>query len=77
MCADGVRSPLLERCFAWLDANWPEHEGPTVLSWGDARIGNMMFGADFRLTGAADWEKLRSEYAKRFGQRRCRRTLLN
>jgi hypothetical protein len=26
---------------------------------------------------AADWEKMRSEYAKRFSQRRCRRTLLN
>jgi hypothetical protein len=26
---------------------------------------------------AADWEKMRSDYAKRFGQRRCRRTLLN
>src|SRR5882672_6234781 len=25
---------------------------------------------------AADWEKMRSDYAKRFSQRRCRRTLL-
>jgi aminoglycoside phosphotransferase (APT) family kinase protein len=27
------------------------------LSWGDARIGNMMFGDDFRLVGVMDWEQ--------------------
>ena len=55
VCADGVRSPLLERCFAWLDANWPKHEGPTVLSWGDARIGNILY-RDFAPVAALDWE---------------------
>src|SRR5262249_24534107 len=35
--------PLIERCFTWLDANWPESEGPTVLSWGDSRIGNVLY----------------------------------
>jgi aminoglycoside phosphotransferase (APT) family kinase protein len=53
--ADGVRSPLLERCFAWLEAHWPRHEGPTVLSWGDARIGNVLY-EDFRPVAALDWE---------------------
>jgi aminoglycoside phosphotransferase (APT) family kinase protein len=53
--ADGIRSPLLERCFAWLDAHWPEREGPTVLSWGDARIGNILY-RDFAPVAALDWE---------------------
>ncbi len=55
VAADGLRSPLLERCFVWLDANWPQHEGPTVLSWGDARIGNILY-RDFVPVAALDWE---------------------
>jgi aminoglycoside phosphotransferase (APT) family kinase protein len=53
--SDGMRSPLIERAFEWLDANWPEHEGPTVLSWGDSRIGNMMY-RDFAPVAVLDWE---------------------
>jgi aminoglycoside phosphotransferase (APT) family kinase protein len=53
--ADGLRSPLIERCFAWLDAHWPRHEGPTVVSWGDARIGNVLY-RDFTPVAALDWE---------------------
>jgi aminoglycoside phosphotransferase (APT) family kinase protein len=55
VAADRIRSPLLERCFAWLDANGPAHEGPTVLSWGDARIGNVLY-RDFTPVAALDWE---------------------
>jgi len=55
VCADGIRSPLIERCFAWLVAHWPEHEGPTVLSWGDSRIGNILY-RDFAPVAALDWE---------------------
>ena len=55
VAADGLRSPLIERCFAWLEANWPRHEGPTVLSWGDARIGNILY-RDFAPVAALDWE---------------------
>lgn len=53
--ADGQRSPLIERAFAWLDDHWPEHEGPTVLSWGDSRIGNVMY-RDFEPVATLDWE---------------------
>ena len=49
------RSPLIEHGFRWLDDNWPAHESPTVLSWGDARIGNMMF-RDFRPVAVLDFE---------------------
>lgn len=49
------RSPLLDDCFAWLRANLPTDVGPDSLSWGDARIGNMMF-ADFECVAVLDWE---------------------
>ncbi len=53
--SDGMRSPLIERSFEWLEAHWPRHEGPTVLSWGDSRIGNMMY-RDFAPVAVLDWE---------------------
>lgn len=53
--ADGVRSPLVERGFEWLDAHWPSNEHDDVLSWGDARIGNIMFD-DFEPAAVLDWE---------------------
>ncbi len=49
-----TRSPLIERGLAWLEANLPA-EGPPVLVWGDARIGNMMY-SDFRPVAVLDWE---------------------
>jgi aminoglycoside phosphotransferase (APT) family kinase protein len=55
VAAEGARSPLIERSFAWLDAHWPADEGDTVLSWGDSRIGNMMF-KDFEPVAVLDWE---------------------
>jgi aminoglycoside phosphotransferase (APT) family kinase protein len=53
--SDGTRSPLIERTFDWLEANWPASEGPSVLSWGDSRIGNMMY-RDFAPVAVLDWE---------------------
>jgi aminoglycoside phosphotransferase (APT) family kinase protein len=50
-----VRCPLLERCFAWLDDHWPQHESGPVLSWGDARIGNVIY-RDFTPAALLDWE---------------------
>lgn len=52
---EGRTSPLLDECFAWLDAHWPDDEGETVLSWGDARIGNTMY-RDFEPVAVLDWE---------------------
>ncbi len=50
------RSPLLERSFAWLEANWPETaDTETVLLWGDARVGNVLY-QDFRPVAVLDWE---------------------
>jgi aminoglycoside phosphotransferase (APT) family kinase protein len=47
-------SPLLEECFAWLHANLPATT-EARLSWGDARIGNMLF-VDHEVSAVLDWE---------------------
>lgn len=55
--ADIGRSPLVERAFDWLETYWPEQiaAGETVLLWGDARIGNVLY-RDFRPAAVLDWE---------------------
>ena len=53
--ADGTRSPLIERTFDWLEDHWPADEGDTVVSWGDSRIGNVMY-RDFEPVAVLDWE---------------------
>jgi len=52
---DGKTVPLIEAAFEWLDANRPADPGPTVLNWGDARIGNMLFEGPTP-TAVLDWE---------------------
>lgn len=51
------RSPLLERTFAWLEANWPAETAAAepVLLWGDARVGNVLY-RDFGPVAVLDWE---------------------
>jgi aminoglycoside phosphotransferase (APT) family kinase protein len=53
--ADGFRSPLVERAFAWLDDHWPARESDQVLCWGDSRIGNMLYDG-FEPAAVLDWE---------------------
>ncbi len=48
-------SPLLDECFAWLEERLPDDLGPGVLSWGDSRIGNMMFRGN-EVVAVFDWE---------------------
>lgn len=52
---DGRDGPLIDAGFAWLEEHWPADEGETVLSWGDARIGNILF-RDFEPVAVLDWE---------------------
>lgn len=52
---DGVRIPVLDRAFEWLERNWPAHTGPAVLNWGDARIGNIVY-AGTEPVAVLDWE---------------------
>jgi aminoglycoside phosphotransferase (APT) family kinase protein len=51
---EGVIYPLIERAFAWLEANWPSAR-PTVLNWGDARIGNILWQGT-EVAAVLDWE---------------------
>ena len=52
-----LRYPVLDRGFAWLEDHWPAaaEAGPTVVSWGDARIGNILY-RDFEPRAVLDWE---------------------
>lgn len=47
--------PLIERTFEWLEANRPTVTNPTVLNWGDSRIGNMLWEGPTP-TAVLDWE---------------------
>ena len=51
----GGRCALIERGFAWLADHWPADPGDTVLSWGDARVNNVIY-RDFRPVALLDWE---------------------
>jgi aminoglycoside phosphotransferase (APT) family kinase protein len=55
VAADAGPVPLLERGFDWLARHWPAHEPPPALSWGDARIGNVIY-RDFSPAALLDWE---------------------
>ncbi|MCF2533613.1 phosphotransferase family protein [Yinghuangia soli] len=48
------RSPLTERALQWLESHVPD-AGETVLVWGDARLGNVIY-ADFEPVGILDWD---------------------
>lgn len=52
--ARGRPQPTAEAALAWLRKNMPRDE-PMGVSWGDSRIGNMMF-QDCEPVGVFDWE---------------------
>ncbi|MFJ9413139.1 phosphotransferase family protein [Streptomyces sp. NPDC101227] len=49
-------SPVIDRGFEWLTEHWPKHPGETVLTWGDARIGNIVYDDSFAPAAVLDWE---------------------
>jgi aminoglycoside phosphotransferase (APT) family kinase protein len=51
----GGRCPLIERGFRQLAQAWPADSGETVLSWGDARVNNVIY-QDFAPAALLDWE---------------------
>ena len=51
----GTAQPLLDDTFAWLRAHKPSDLGSAVLTWGDARISNMMY-REFAPVAVLDWE---------------------
>ena len=48
--------PTAEAVWEWLVANKPEEHGPVVLSWGDSRIGNIIWDDDYKAAAVIDWE---------------------
>lgn len=52
---EGLRVPIIERTFAWLDERFPADEGEPVMCWGDARIGNVLYDG-FEPAAILDWE---------------------
>jgi len=55
LTGDGFRVPIIERSLDWLAAHWPHDPGPDVLSWGDSRIGNIIYQG-FEPAAVLDWE---------------------
>lgn len=55
--ADDERPPqLVSGLLDWCDTNAPECEPGASLLWGDARIGNAIFGSDLLVAAALDWD---------------------
>jgi aminoglycoside phosphotransferase (APT) family kinase protein len=54
--SEGESLVTIEAAFAWLHANRPTTPEPTCLSWGDSRVGNMIFGPDMSVRAVLDWE---------------------
>ena len=52
---DGFRIPIIDRSFTWLEEHWPADTGQDVLSWGDSRIGNILYDG-FTPVAVLDWE---------------------
>jgi aminoglycoside phosphotransferase (APT) family kinase protein len=50
-----VDFPIIERAFAWLERRWPSNEDDRALSWGDARLANVLFDG-LRPVAVLDWE---------------------
>ena len=53
--AQGLKVPVIESTWDWLVVHQPPEEGEVVLSWGDSRIGNIIWD-DFRCAAVLDWE---------------------
>lgn len=52
----GRRHPTIDAGFDLVRAQEPADTPPTGLSWGDARLGNLLFGDAEAVTGVLDWE---------------------
>jgi aminoglycoside phosphotransferase (APT) family kinase protein len=52
----GRSYPVTDAALAHLVATMPTDTGAPSFVWGDARLGNLMFGADHRVSAVLDWE---------------------
>lgn len=53
--ADGASSPTIDAALAWVTENRPEDDALS-LSWGDSRLGNVIFADDQSVAAVLDWE---------------------
>jgi aminoglycoside phosphotransferase (APT) family kinase protein len=51
----GTRFPVIEDAFAWLEGHWPADDESVVVSWGDARLANILW-REFEPVAVLDWE---------------------
>lgn len=54
--ANGKPSSTIDAAFATLIQQLPTSTGPVVVTWGDARFGNLMFDDELNVSGVFDWE---------------------
>ncbi|TVX99230.1 phosphotransferase family protein [Mycolicibacterium porcinum] len=54
--SDGRPSPTIDAAFDKLTRELPVTTSPIVVTWGDARFGNLMFADDLSVSGVFDWE---------------------
>jgi aminoglycoside phosphotransferase (APT) family kinase protein len=54
-CAGKRTNTLVESALRWLRQNIPDETAP-VISWGDCRVGNVIFGDDLKVAALIDWE---------------------
>jgi aminoglycoside phosphotransferase (APT) family kinase protein len=51
----GEKVPVIEATWQWLVDHKPAEDGDVVISWGDSRIGNIIWD-DFQAAAVVDWE---------------------
>ena len=51
----GEKVPVIESTWQWLVEHQPAEDGEVVISWGDSRIGNIIWD-DFQAAAVVDWE---------------------
>jgi aminoglycoside phosphotransferase (APT) family kinase protein len=54
--AGAYAHPTIDAALGWATAYAPTDTEAPVLCWGDARLGNLMFGPDQTVTAVLDWE---------------------
>ena len=54
--AEGEEQPTTGAALEWIRANAPVVDPEITLCWGDARINNQLFDADYHVRAVLDWE---------------------
>lgn len=53
---DASPIPVIDATYEWCVAHRPRDEPDAALVWGDARLGNLVFGDDLSVRAVLDWE---------------------